>query len=512
MSTDDLTEGSKFGSYIIGECIGRGGMARIYRAEHEGLRRHVALKVLNRSFARDRQGRERFLREARIAAAVKHPNVVNIFDVGVQGSVPYLVMELLEGADLETMMRGEGALSEATLVDILVPIVAGLSAVHDAGFVHRDLKPGNIYVARGRNDEIEPKLLDFGISRAAESEPVSATDPAGLIIGTPRYMSPEAVRGEEITALSDQYSLGVVLYECSTGFNPFAADTLPETIRRVTTGSFAPPTQYNPMLSRRVVKVIQRAMSLDPKERFSDLKEMGRALLSMAGQRTQIAWSLSFFGDVTGGGQGEKVGTAGAASKRSTPARPTADSAPRSAAVAPPVARRPFFSRAAVPLALFGAVTLLTAAVMSWSSAKQPQVEAQALRPTSSTPQPLPAEIAKSSNKSLTAVEAPALTTPAPSKAGGRSPQVEDSPRSSNEERRGRAPVAPSEAARSRASRPARNQSSRVAPQPRPEPPRAQPVEEASTPDWLVPVDPSRRPRQRRPNTTIGTNGAPILE
>jgi eukaryotic-like serine/threonine-protein kinase len=289
-----LPEGSRFGVYIVGPCIGHGGMARVYRAEHEGLRRSVALKVLHAWFVQDPEGHQRFLREARIAAAVKHPNVVNIFDVGVQDGVPYLVMELLEGEDLDALMHANGAMSESALVDIAVPIVAGLAAVHDAGVVHRDLKPGNIFLSRGRNGEVEPKLLDFGISRAAESELFKLTAAGGLLMGTPPYMSPEAIQGGAVTEASDQYSLGVVLYECSTGLNPFPSDTLAETVRRITSGDFPAPAQHNPSISKRMGRLIERAMSLDPRERFGDLREMGRELLLLSGQRTRITWSLSF--------------------------------------------------------------------------------------------------------------------------------------------------------------------------------------------------------------------------
>jgi serine/threonine-protein kinase len=269
-------------------------MARIYRAEHEGLQRHVALKVLSPSFAQDAEGRERFVREARIAAAIKHPNVVNIFDVGVQDGLPYLVMELLEGEDLEALLRRRGALTETTIVDILVPIVAGLVAVHDAGVVHRDLKPGNIFLARGRDEAVEPRLLDFGISRSVNAEAFRLTLANGLLMGTPMYMSPEAIRGEEVTALSDQYSVGVLLYECATGINPFASDSLADTMRRVTSGRIGPPSEHNPRLSPRLVRIILRAMHLDPAQRFADLRSLGRELLLLAGQRTRITWSLSF--------------------------------------------------------------------------------------------------------------------------------------------------------------------------------------------------------------------------
>jgi len=270
-------------------------MARVYRAQHEGLQRQVALKVLLDGHGKDGEGHERFLREARIVAAIKHPNVVNIFDVGVHQGKPYLVMELLEGMDLEAYVASQGSLDEPTLMDVIIPIVAGLAAVHDAGIVHRDLKPGNIFLARSRNDEMEPKLLDFGISKSSGPDKMKLTSSKGLLMGTPFYMSPEASQGLEMTALSDQYALGVVLYEAASGSNPFAgANTFGEVVRQVTTGDYPPVATRNPRLSKRMVAIIERAMHLDPARRFSDMRAMGRELLALAGQRTRITWGLSF--------------------------------------------------------------------------------------------------------------------------------------------------------------------------------------------------------------------------
>jgi serine/threonine-protein kinase len=293
-----LAAGSRFGGYVVGACIGQGGMARIYRAEHEGLRRHVALKVLTEGFS-DKSARDRFLREARMAASIKHPNVVNIFDVGVHNGVPYLVMELLEGEDLEALLQSRGAIEESMIIDIMLPVVAGLMAVHEAGVVHRDLKPGNIFLTRGRNDEIEPKLLDFGISKAERADLLTTTSGSktqgnGLLMGTPFYISPEAVQGREINARSDQYSIGVVLYECAAGFNPFTANTFAEVVQRITTGNYVPLSQHCPRISKRLSRIIERAMSLEPERRFTDLGHLGRELLLLAGQRTRITWGLTF--------------------------------------------------------------------------------------------------------------------------------------------------------------------------------------------------------------------------
>jgi serine/threonine-protein kinase len=502
-------------------------MARIYRAEHEGLRRHVALKVLIDGFAQDREGHERFLREARIAAAIKHPNVVNIFDVGVQDSVPYLVMELLEGEDLEAMVHAKGALSEATLVDIVVPIVAGLAAVHDAGVVHRDLKPGNIYLARGRNDEIEPKLLDFGISRAAESEQFKLTTARGLLMGTPLYMSPEAIQGGEITTLSDQYSLGVVLYECSTGFNPFAADTLAETVRRVTTGEFAPPAQHNPLLSKRMAKIIERAMSLDPNQRFIDLREMGRELLFLAGQRTRITWSLSF-GEVVGRRTGATPAMVGASAGRSTPARKYS---------ARPGENRLYANRASLAALLFGVTALIAAVIILWSSGtKDRQVVAQALK-TAPSPAPQPGVGATASSQVVPVREADGLGEPPVGSAitavEGRAAVESEDPVNRNDDEA--LPTSASADSSRRADPSRQADSSRqsvpketrspsratsvtapgrgrvVATAPR-APMRRAPVVEEAEPEWAPGGLPQGGNRQQRGGPAMGTNNAPIFE
>jgi eukaryotic-like serine/threonine-protein kinase len=288
-----LSPGSKFGVYWVGPCIGEGGMGRVYQAEHAGLRRQVALKVLIDGFARNPAGRDRFLREARIAAAIKHPNVVNIFDVGVHEDIPYLVMELLEGQDLEKLLGIRRSLDEGLIVDIMVPVVAGLVAVHDAGIAHRDLKPGNIFLARGRFYELEPKLLDFGMSQAQGRDQLKRTT-SRTVIGTPMYVAPEGLQGGKMTPLSDQYSLGVVMYECATGLPPFAAPTFAELSEVIAAGQYTPPSRHKPEMSKRLARIIERAMSLEPEQRFKDLREMGRELLLLAGQRTRITWGLSF--------------------------------------------------------------------------------------------------------------------------------------------------------------------------------------------------------------------------
>ena len=469
-----LPEGSRFGGYLVGPCIGHGGMARIYRAEHEALQRQVALKVLTAGFARDREGRERFVREARISAALKHPNVVNIFDVGVEDGIPYLVMELLEGEDLESVLQAKGALSESSIVDIMVPVVGALVAVHDAGVVHRDLKPGNIFLARGRNDETEPRLLDFGISKVSGSEQLRLTHAnQGLLIGTPFYMSPEAIRGHEMTARSDQYSFGVVLYECATGINPFCAETFAETVRRVTHGDFPSPSVHNPRLSRRLVRIIERAMSLDPQHRFEDFRELGRELLLLAGQRTRISWGLSF-GALTPDRRVTSIGL-----------MPVADlSAPPK-----PPSRRSWTGVAAFT---FGVVTLLSAIAVLWVRSSERLAHAPVMV---SAPPGVPQAVEPTQTVSMSLKPANVAPTPAATDPGAIEPSLDaDEPSSGADE------LLAEEPRLERAQRPAR-----------PLVRASRRVDARGRPEWLLPVRGQRQLDDRLEPVPHGTNNAPIL-
>jgi eukaryotic-like serine/threonine-protein kinase len=292
-----LPAGFEFGAYVIGGCIGRGGMARVYRAEHRALRKPVALKVMDGALLQRSDWRRRFLREGQSAAAVKHPNVVDITDVGVWQGRPYLVMEFLEGEDLEQYLSRNRPLSEAELGRLMIPVIAGLATAHASGVVHRDLKPSNVFLARGPDNEIVPKLLDFGISKLTspfeEFDPSST--PLGELMGSPMYMSPEAVRGaRDLTPQSDQYSLGVVLYECVTGRAPFRGDSLLAVLDAVAQGSFVPPRQHRPDLSQTLEGAILRAMSAEPAARFDSVRDVGRALCHSADHRTRLLWMASF--------------------------------------------------------------------------------------------------------------------------------------------------------------------------------------------------------------------------
>jgi eukaryotic-like serine/threonine-protein kinase len=294
---EELPPNYEFGGYVIRECIGRGGMARVYRAEQAALHRPVALKVLDRWVMEKPQGSQRFLREARAAAAIKHPNVVDIVDVGVWQERPYIVMELLNGADLETHLAHYGRLSDTQAASLALPIIAGMMAVHDAGVVHRDLKPSNIFLSNGADGEVVPKVLDFGVSKFSDKlqEPIKGQTKTREIIGTPTYMAPEALNGaRELGPRADQYALGAVLYECVVGRPPFEGETLLELLKAIAVGDVAAPRSIRPEISITLEDALLRAMNGNPKARFETLREFGRALWPLADDRTKTIWQRSF--------------------------------------------------------------------------------------------------------------------------------------------------------------------------------------------------------------------------
>ncbi len=195
----------------------------------------------------------RFVREGQAASRIRHPHTVDVTDVGVIDGIPCLVMEYLDGESLRAFFRREGAMAVTPLVDLMLPVIAAVDAAHRQGVVHRDLKPPNVFLARGMGGEIHPKVLDFGISKLVDQTQTSDLTADSTFLGSPHYASPEAARGERgVDGRADQYSLGVMLYEGATAVRPFAAsaDSFMALILAISEGRFPPPRQHRPSCRR----------------------------------------------------------------------------------------------------------------------------------------------------------------------------------------------------------------------------------------------------------------------
>ncbi len=211
------------GRYEVMEALGEGGMGTVYRVRHHALQRQFAMKVLRPDLAREPELCSRFIQEARTAATIAHPNVVQITDYGsVPSGSPYFVMELLDGAPLSRLVKQAGPIPAARAVRILVQIAAGIGAAHRAGVVHRDLKPDNVFIVPDTHGNDQVKILDFGVAKVAGAARMTRT---GMVFGSPHYMSPEQASGQPVDHRADIYALGVVMYELFTGHVPFEADT-----------------------------------------------------------------------------------------------------------------------------------------------------------------------------------------------------------------------------------------------------------------------------------------------
>ncbi|MEK6272431.1 MAG: Stk1 family PASTA domain-containing Ser/Thr kinase [Actinomycetota bacterium] len=256
------------GRYRLLGRLGSGGMADVWCAEDTMLDRRVALKFLHDRFAQDEQFVERFRREASAAAGLQHPNVVGVFDRGTYDGSHYIAMEYVEGASLSDLIQRGLSVGEA--VEIVRQVLAGARYAHANGIVHRDLKPQNVLVdAEGR-----ARVTDFGIARAGVSE-ITQT---GSVLGTAQYLSPEQAQGLPVTAASDIYSIGVLLYEALTGRVPFEAESPVTVALKQVSERPRPPSELNPAVSRALDAVVLKALAKDPANRFASADEFLAAL------------------------------------------------------------------------------------------------------------------------------------------------------------------------------------------------------------------------------------------
>ncbi|HEV3191042.1 MAG TPA: serine/threonine-protein kinase [Polyangiaceae bacterium] len=277
----------RFGRYEATGLLGRGAMGEVFEARHIELGTRVAIKVVHEDATIDPGAARRVVREGRAAAAIRHPHVVTVLDVGTESGFPFLVMELLEGEDLAKRLARDGPLSVVETADLLLPVTSAVAAAHDAGVVHRDLKPSNVFLAQRRGG-VEPVVVDFGISKTRHgTEPTTSSHG---VAGTVLYMAPEVIRGHDATPESDQYALGILLYECAVGSAPFCNDDRYELLNAIMTGPIVAPSDLNPRVSPSFDTVVLRALSRDPVSRFQSVRALGAALLPFASEETRRRW------------------------------------------------------------------------------------------------------------------------------------------------------------------------------------------------------------------------------
>ena len=263
---------SLIGRYRILSELGRGAMGVVYGAEDPLLSRKVAIKTILMS-ADDEERAEyepRFYQEAKAAGSLNHPNIITIYDIGREGDMAYMAMELLEGTELKSLLQN-GQLPLARALNIAAQVAEGIGFAHERGVIHRDIKPGNVMVLRGDH----AKIMDFGIARLRSSDVKTRT---GMLLGSPKYMSPEQIVGRTIDHRSDIFSLGVMIYEMVTGGPPFNGPDLPALMHAISQAAPVAPSRVNPGLPQLVDLILAKAMAKKPDDRYQDARDLAADL------------------------------------------------------------------------------------------------------------------------------------------------------------------------------------------------------------------------------------------
>jgi eukaryotic-like serine/threonine-protein kinase len=288
----NLTSGSKLGPYEIVAPLGAGGMGEVYRARDSRLKREVAIKVLPPALSQDADRLRRFEQEALATAALNHPNILAVFDVGTHEDAPYVVSELLEGETLRDRLRG-GSITVRKTLDYALQIAHGLAAAHEKGIIHRDLKPENLFVTKdGR-----VKILDFGLAKLTQPESGDHTSlptmthatEAGVVLGTAGYMSPEQVRGVAVDARSDIFSFGAILYEMISGKRAFHRDTAADTMSAILKEDPADLSETNRNVSPALERIVQHCLEKSPEQRFHSASDIAFDLEHLSGVSSTTA-------------------------------------------------------------------------------------------------------------------------------------------------------------------------------------------------------------------------------
>jgi serine/threonine protein kinase len=285
-----LAAGTRLGEYEIERLLGVGSMGAVYEGVCTATSQRFAIKVLSPALAAMPTARARFLNEAKLTQRVRHPHIVDVSDVGEDAGRSFFVMELLSGEDLSRRLHRSGPLSVVETADIVVPVCDAVAEAHRRGVTHRDLKPSNIFLlVRGRRPH--PVVLDFGIAKEEDAASVrsvgGATPGRRMVFGTPYYLAPEQLADHEAAGpVTDQYALGVILYECLTGHPPFVGDDVDAVFRAIAAGNPVPPIALRPEIPPEMNAIVLRALSPEPRARYQSVGELRQALLPFSSKAT----------------------------------------------------------------------------------------------------------------------------------------------------------------------------------------------------------------------------------